>query len=124
MSTENTVQTKRVFSDENINVHAFFPPPGQKKKYDGQQYYNDIFIFKQTKTLTGLHCRSLQTLSYAALMQNQWFWIKIFDNNISFSLHQAESNIWCISVLQQQIISEGKKNENKNRHCKSLPESV
>jgi len=56
-----------------FNVHAFFSPTRPKEKYDGHQYYNDIFLFKQTKTLTltGLHCRSLQTLSYAASTQNQ-----------------------------------------------------
>ena len=80
-----------------FNVHAFSPAPTRpKEKYDGHQYYN-IFLFKQTKTLTltGLCCRSLQILSYAASTQNQWFW-----TTISFSFHQAKSNM---SVLQKKF---------------------
>jgi len=53
-----------------FNVHAFFFSARPKEKYDAYQYYNNIFLFKQTKTQTGLHCRSLQTLSCAASTQN------------------------------------------------------
>ena len=65
------------FQMKIFNVHAFFFSTRPKEKYEAHQYYN-IFPFKQTKTLTltGLHCRWLQTLSYAVSTQNQWFWIK------------------------------------------------
>ena len=79
------------------------PPTRPKEKYDGHQCYNNIFLFKQTKplTLTGLHCRSLQTLSSGSSTQNQWFWIKYL-TTILFSFHQAKSNIWHMSVLQKK----------------------
>ena len=50
---------------------------------------------------------------------------KKYVTTISFSFHQAKSNIWHMSVLQtNKNLSEGNKSENKNRHCKSLPESI
>ena len=76
MSTENKIQ-RGCFQMTIFNVHAFFFSTRPKEKYEAHQYYN-IFPFKQTKTLTltGLHCRWRQTLSYAVSTQNQWFWIK------------------------------------------------
>ena len=57
-----------------LNGRAFFFSTRPKEKYDAHQYYSDIFLFKQTKTLTGLHCRSLRTcLVYAVGVENYTF---------------------------------------------------
>ena len=77
VNREQNTNKEDVFRWKYLMYMPFSFPPGQKKS----MRHINITTFslsskKKTLTLTGLHCRLLQTLSYAASTQNQWFWIK------------------------------------------------